>query len=91
MEVTDGTYTVTGDLTPDATGTYRIAGVHNGENYLRRDDGAYFVWWDNVAGWYISPALDITLPSSWQKIGGTIDGVYTPFGLAVGIATVTEI
>lgn len=88
--VTDRDYDVTGDLTPDAAGYFDIAGIYNGENYLRRHDGAYFVWWDGSIAWYISPVLGQNLPNSWQKLLGPITGVYNPFGGAVGIATITE-
>lgn len=88
--VTDRDYDVTGALTPDATGPYDIAGVHNGENYLRRHDGAYFVWWNGAAFWYITDTLGVVQPNNWIRNAPDITGDYNPAGTALGIATVTE-
>lgn len=88
--VTDRDYDVTGDLVPDATGFYDIAGVHNGQNYLRRHDGAYFVWWDGLNLWHITTGLGPPVPPGWSRFDPAIEGDYNPAGGYVGIATVTE-
>lgn len=86
--MTDRNYDVTGDLTPDGTGYFDEAGVHNGEPYYRRHDGAYFIWWNGAFAWYISIALDATV-NSWERINPAIAGEYTAQGGHLGIATVS--
>ena len=89
--VTDGEYEVTGDLTPDATGTYEDAGEHYGERYYQRTPNGYFLWWNGLDTWYISTELDIPGAAWWQRIDPNIEGIYAPGGTAVGDATVAEI
>ncbi len=89
MVVTDRDYDVTGTLNPDATGFYDVAGMHNGEPYLRRQDGAYFNWWDGIVIRNITPTLGGAVPPTWSKIGTAIVGDYNPTLPYTGIATVS--
>lgn len=91
MEVTDGTREVTGDLTPDGTGKYAPAGIHNGKTYYRRKDGTYFIWWDGALFWYISIALGIVGAGWWIRADPAVDGDYNPGGAYLGNPLVTEI
>jgi len=91
MVVTDGTHVVTGVLTPDATGKFLQTGLQGGQPYYRREDGAFFIWWDGALFWYITPMLAVVGANGWNKAGGAAAGDYNPYGANVGVATVTEI
>lgn len=68
---------VSGDLTPDATGTYFATGVYNGRLYYRRTDGAYFIWWDTPCEDYdISTGLGVKAPGFWWGPWKNIEGEY---------------
>lgn len=88
--ISDKTYSVTGTLSPDATGSYLEYGDYNGKRYQRRLDGSYFIWWDNVSAWKISAILGVVGASHWLRIDPNIEGDYTPQGTATGTATVAE-
>lgn len=79
---------VTGNPTPDCTGTYVITGQHNGEDYYRRADSAWFIWWDGFVSWNISQEVGVLLPISWFRLGEEIVGNYLAGGGAAGTATV---
>lgn len=60
---TGGGVVVTGSLTPDATGTYTEAGLHDGR--MSYDNGTYVIWWDTgTASWYVTLAADVGTPAS---------------------------
>ena len=82
-------YNVTGELTPDATCNYFLAGTYNGKPYYRRADGAWFIWWDSGPSyWIISTSVDVYDPAYWFR-SLTILGNYSAAGTATGIATVS--
>ncbi len=85
------TYEVTGTLNPDSTGTYEDAGEHNGKRYYQRAGNGWFIWWDNIAAWWISTVLGVKGASYWGRTDPDIAGPYSAFGGASGEATVTEI
>ncbi len=89
--VTDGTHRVTGELTPDATGTYEDAGEFNGKHYYNRNSD-WYIWWDEDAGnWYISTTPGTPGEGYWTRNDPNIEGIYTPTLPVTGEATVTEI
>lgn len=79
---------VTGELVPDSTSTYELAGTYNGKDYYRRKDGMWYIWWVIAyLDWIISHQ-----PGSadfyWIRDFPDIVGDYQPTGLSSGIATV---
>ena len=85
------TLSITGTLSPDATGTYTLAGTHNGENYYT--NGTYFVWNDGAGAWYLDNATSVQggdETAAWS-IGGfsPVNSTYIPLTGATGNATVT--
>lgn len=67
---------VAGDPRPDCTGKYNLAGTHNGKDYYKRTDSAYFIWWDDAVHWYISDTLDVIVGGAWELESPTIEGEY---------------
>jgi len=90
--VTDGkTYEVTGDLTPDVTGTYENGGEYEGKRYYQRTVDPWYIWWNGISHWFISEVLGLTGVARWSRMDPDIEGEYEPLGDALGDATVTEI
>lgn len=71
---------VTGNPVPDCTGRYILAGQHNGKDYYRREDSAWFIWWYpfGVDEWWISVALD-NADAGWYRASPDMLGAYTAF------------
>lgn len=90
-------FEVTGAITPDATGYYSAAGVHNGRPYYARADNAYFLSYHQVYtlvyAWDIGPTLAPSAGPCWEKSTSFYTpppGVYFPFAApAAGAAFVT--
>lgn len=80
---------VTGDMAPDCTGKYLLAGTHNDKDYYERSDSAYLIWWDGSTHWYISDTLDVIVGGAWERTAPNIEGNYIDIFGPVGIATVT--
>ena len=82
-------YIVTGTLNPDATGNYFEDGTHDGKPTYRRTDSAFWIWYHQPAvSWIITTTVGPVDPDGWFH-NISIEGTYTPFGAATGIATVT--
>lgn len=80
---------VTGDPDPDCRGTYELTGVHDGKDYYKRKDSAWFIWyWPLTDRWFITSLLGSFEPEGWahDKI---IEGTYTPWWPATGNPVVT--
>jgi HK97 family phage major capsid protein len=77
--------TVTGTLTPDATGDYIPEGTKNGKTYY--SNGTYYVWYSG-ASYIISTIMAAGISNYWYKVGSTITGDYTAAGTYTGTATV---
>lgn len=90
MVISDKTYSVTGTLTPDATGSYVEYGDFNGKRYHRRLDASFHIWWDGVDTWTISVLRGIQGVSYWTRVSPDIEGAYVAQGTATGVPTVTE-
>ena len=85
-------YSVTGTLSPDATGTYEYAQDYNGKGAYARTANPWYLFWHTGLGiWYLDAALgDIEQPN-WYRNDPSPEGVYTPVGTATGTATVTRL
>lgn len=90
--------TVTGTLSPDATGIYTASGIYTTAYvtapYYRRGMDNYYIWrYDTGAnGWFISSALGNVSVPRWSKTGASIAGnTYYPYSTTVGTATVANV
>lgn len=89
--VADPSYRVTGVLDPDSAGDYLPHVMLHGKRSYRREDGAWFIWYEANA-WYITVDLDVFAgPCWWKALGDTPVGVHAPIEPATGDATVAEI
>jgi hypothetical protein len=82
-------YTVTGSITPNATGNYFYGGTYSGYNYYRREDGAWYIWYNIYGGpnWALSHTLGSQGPYYWYSEDKT--GSYINDGEATGTAIVS--
>ena len=84
-------YVVTGVLTPDATGDYNAAGIHDGLPYYERLDSEFVIWYrSDLEVWFLSEQLDDPLNNCWGAPDGEIVNDYNPGANVDGIATVNE-
>jgi hypothetical protein len=82
-------YTVSGTLVPDSTGIYTYAGLLAGQPYYRRQDGAFYLWYNgDDSTSYISIVLGDKGAGWWSKVGLPVAGTYAFGGTATGTATV---
>lgn len=79
---------VTGGLTPDATCNYVRFGEYGGKPYYRREDGLWFIWWDEGVSWVISQEVGSTVGPYWEYVNPLPWGYYYPWGGAIGNALV---
>lgn len=91
MLVTDQIYEVTGELTPDITGTYNPIGPYNSMPSYEIAATGWFIWWDGSENWKITSVLGVEEEDFWTRNNVSIEGIYTPGGTAIGDATVSEI
>lgn len=83
-------YTVTGTLTPNATGNYYRRGMLNGKRWYRRTDKAFYIWWSDANRWILSTENGEDAGARWWHVDPEIVGIYlTPNGGAIGVATVS--
>jgi hypothetical protein len=75
---------VTGAISPDATGVYRVNGTHNGSNAYERVDGAYWIYYE-APSWVLGSALGSGL---WSGPEASAVGDYTEGGSSTGTAYV---
>lgn len=81
-------YNVTGEIYPDATCNYFLTGTYNGKPYYRREDGAWFIWWDDVYEfWVISVLLGDVGESWWIRSDPSPIGEYVSGGEVGGTPT----
>ena len=84
-------YNVSGEIDPNATGNYFYDGSYNGKpSYSNFLEGImlFYIGWDNVSRWYISPIKGASAGYNWYRISPDILGLYTHGGTALGDATV---
>lgn len=89
--VTDQKYEVTGELDPDAAGTYEPIGPYNGKSSYKLAGNGWSLWWNGVDAWIISTIRGTEGVNYWLHVGVEIEGDYTPEGPNTGDATVTVI
>lgn len=82
---------MTGELTPDSTGTYNLFGRYEGKQTFKLTTGDWYIWWDGTDTWNISTVIGTQGADFWTRTDPAIEGVYDPGGTAVGDATVAEI
>ena len=83
-------YTVSGTITPDATGNYFYGGIHNTKAYYT--NGVYYIYWDGIVQWLISNALNDSPTDllSFFRLDSSIVGEYVAESEATGTPLVTE-
>lgn len=91
---TDDAPTVTGTLSPDATGAYSRNGLYNSRARFDRDAGGWSLWWNSsLSDWVVSNTPG-ALGSDYWRGGGTSfqpGGSYTAYGGASGTGTVNTV
>lgn len=87
--------TVTGTLSPDATGVYVAVGIANGYPYWT--NGTYYLWHHSTAQywWGLSTGVNIESGSYWflnnaTQFYNSSSVAYDPLGTATGTATLTK-
>jgi hypothetical protein len=87
--------TVSGSLTPDATGTYTLRGFYYGQPFYQQASNTYFVWYTTYSGgyWIITAGIGNAGALRWSTIAaGTpqdLLNTYDPYSGASGTATVS--
>lgn len=82
---------IAGDPVPDCTGQYYAVGLYNGRPYYRREDSAYFIWWDAPCEDYnISTGLGVKAPGFFWGPWKNIEGAYGWADAYRGAAFVSE-
>ncbi len=79
--------------TPDVSGNYVEDGIYAGQTSYKRQDGAYYLWYQGhpYYAWYISIIKGDTSNKLFYKSTGTINGVYPAMpGNATGSVTVSD-
>ena len=81
---------VSGTLLPDATGDYPDFGFFGGKRAYQIAGGAYTLWFDTSIGAYtLSEVIGVIGSLGWVADQVPVEGTYTFYGTATGIATVT--
>lgn len=85
-------YNVTGTLVPDATCNYFFYDMYGGFPTYRREDGAYFIWFDDeLMGWVITNIYISKADACWGMLDEEeITGDKPPISHATGIAHIAE-
>ena len=81
-----GSIEITGNPSPDITGTYTENGTNDGKPYY--DDGTNAVWWSTANGyWYNTIIANIGTPPSdgFRLANDTAVGTWEAFGTATGV------
>ncbi len=82
---------MTGELTPDVTGTYNPIGPYNDKPSYEIVGTGWYIWWDGIDTWNISTLRGTQGADYWTRTDPLIEGLYSPGGTAIGDATVTVI
>lgn len=82
---------LSGTLSPDATGDYRVAGWYNGREYWVDSTDTYYIWWDPEGPvWFITTVLGVEGNDNWSRSFDSPYGEYLPEGTYTGNATFAE-
>lgn len=79
---------VTGEVEPDCTGKYTLAGTHNGKNYYSLNDDWLLRWNSTNNFWAIETIVLLPAGGFWKHESGNINGTYLPQNEYTGIAKV---
>lgn len=79
-----GLLATTGDPVPDCKGTYKFAGIYDGDPYYELPDASYAVWSRGEAGMTISPTPGDLANPRWSKPQPDPVGTYNPYGGSSG-------
>lgn len=81
--------TVTGTLSPNATGDYLYTAINDSKPYYRLSS-SYVLWWGSSDSyWFISTVLGTPGAAYWYRDNASPIGTFTPQGTATGTATIT--
>jgi len=89
--LTDQIYEVTGELSPDVTGTYNPIGTYNSKPSYEIVATGWFIWWDGIDSWKISTLRGTEGTNFWTRTDPAIVGQYDPTLPATGNAVVAEL
>lgn len=74
---------------PDCSGTYKLTGKYNEQDYWTRTDSALLIWYHQASDrWYISTALGAVVGPAWYR-DKTVEGAYQPGPVVFGNPVVT--
>ena len=85
-------YTVSGEITPDATGEYILKGIYGGQKYYKNIEKGFFLYYGGagIDFWFIAKTLGQTEPPLWVRAEEII-GEYDPAPGCEGQAFVNSI
>ena len=82
-------FIVSGIQDPDCTGNYSQNGTYQGEPAYEREDGDFWLYWDDFDSfWYIGEEKEEYPSTGWYK-SGSIEGTYQSAGIPFGDAIVS--
>jgi hypothetical protein len=81
-------YHVTGTLTPDAVDNYIEDGENNEKPSYSNPLKEFIILWDGIDSWIINEQWAGPDNPGWKRTDPSIEGDYTPYAGATGIATV---
>jgi hypothetical protein len=70
-------YIVSGNPSPDCKGNYFADGIYNGFPVYTREDGLYHLWYEEDAGYTISPSIGLPLDTAWFNLLADPTAAYT--------------
>ena len=75
---------------PDCQCTYELGGAFNGKAFYKRVVAGFYLWWDGIDTWYISPTLGTPgAAGHWTLTQASPVGVYTPVVPGTGDVEIT--
>lgn len=83
----DNQLVVSGEISPDATGIYRLKGQYNGKAYYQRNDESYYIYWNGANAWLLMPLLGGSA-EGWINETTDIEAEYYHTPGTTGTATV---
>lgn len=78
-----------GDLSPNPTSAFHIAGTYNGKTYFSNLTGTWYIIWDGIDSWYINNKIKPDLTDGWKLTAASHIGIYSPHGTMTGNAIIT--
>lgn len=79
---------VTGEVEPDCTGKYTLAGTHNDKDYYSLNN-IWVIWWNSEHNFWSIENIQLFPPIGyWRRDAGIISGPYLPIDTYTGTAKV---